>query len=65
MAWTVEKYRAAMRALPTSVRQKAIDAANRLLDQGEDERRAVQLGIARAKRWAVRRQGRTGRADDW
>jgi uncharacterized protein YdaT len=65
MACSVEKYPPEMEALPTPVREKAIDAVNRLLDQGEDERRAMRLGIAQAKRWAVRRQGRIERADDW
>lgn len=46
-----------MNNLPEEVRAKAIDIANALLAEGEDEGRAIRIGIAQAKRWAARHWG--------
>jgi uncharacterized protein YdaT len=43
-----------MNNLPEEVRAKAIDIADALLAEGEDEGRAIRIGIAQAKRWAAR-----------
>jgi uncharacterized protein YdaT len=45
-----------MRSLPVSVREKAIHIANALLLEGESAGRAIRIGIAQAKRWALRRR---------
>jgi uncharacterized protein YdaT len=44
-----------MSHLPEVVRAKAIEIANALLAEGEDEGRAIRIGIAKAKEWAERR----------
>ena len=57
MPWSFERYPASMNNLPEEVRAKAIDIANALLAEGEDEGRAIRIGIAQAKRWAARHWG--------
>lgn len=57
MPWTVDRYPASMRRLPPWVRNKAIEIANALLDEGMDEGKAIRIGIAKAKEWAARRIG--------
>lgn len=52
MPWTSEYYPKSMTHLPSPVRQKAIDIANALLEQGMDEGKAIRIGIAKAKEWA-------------
>jgi uncharacterized protein YdaT len=54
MPWTIDRYPPAMSRLPVEVRDKAIQIANALLDQGCDEGRAIRMAIAAAKRWALR-----------
>ena len=54
MPWTPDRYPMAMRRLPPLVRLKAIGIANALLDEGNDEGRAIRIGIAKAKEWAMR-----------
>jgi uncharacterized protein YdaT len=56
MPWTTERYPVVMRGLPPSVRLKAIEIANALLDEGNDKGRAIRIGIAKAKQWALRRE---------
>ena len=56
MPWSKETYPPAMRHLPTPVREKAIEIANALLARGEEDGRAIGIGIAQAKRWAAHRQ---------
>jgi len=56
MPWTPERTPVAMRGLPPSVRLKAIGIANALLDEGNDEGRAIRIGIAKAKQWTLRRE---------
>lgn len=41
-----------MRDLSPLVREKAIDIANALLEEGVEEREAIPLAIAKAKEWA-------------
>lgn len=53
-----------MAGLAPWVRDKAVEIANALLAEGIDEGRAIRIGIARAKQWALRR-GLPVRLDDW
>ena len=48
-------YPPSMERLPPLVRRKAIEIANALLEEGEDEGTAIRIGIAKAKAWAERR----------
>jgi uncharacterized protein YdaT len=41
-----------MKSLPPVLREKAIEIANALLEEGMDEGKAIRIAIARAKRWA-------------
>jgi len=51
--WTAEYYPASMRRLAPRVREKAIEIANALLAEGMEEGKAIRIGIAKAKEWAV------------
>lgn len=44
-----------MEHLPPQVRRKAIEIANALLEEGQDEGTAIRIAIAKAKEWAQRR----------
>jgi uncharacterized protein YdaT len=52
MPWNANHYPASMKHLPEHIREKAIEIANALLAQGDDEGRAIRISIAQAKRWA-------------
>lgn len=54
MPWNTNYYPPSMKHLPAQVREKAIEIANALLDEGCQEGRAIRIGIAKAKEWAVR-----------
>jgi len=64
MPWSLERYPASMKNLPEAVRSKAIEIANALLEEGEEEGRAIRVGIAQAKRWAQHHQ-EAGFDEDW
>ncbi|WP_461149731.1 DUF2188 domain-containing protein [Spirosoma pulveris] len=50
--WTTKHFPAAMRSLNPSTRAKAIEVANRLLEQGQlDKQRVVAMSIEEARRW--------------
>jgi len=55
MPWNTDYYPPAMNNLAPPVREKAIEIANALLEQGSDEGKAIRVGIAQAKRWAKTR----------
>jgi uncharacterized protein YdaT len=55
MPWSELRYPPAMEHLPPEIRDKAIDIANALLEEGHDEGFAIRIAIARAKDWARRR----------
>ena len=55
MPWRDDYYPPAMERLHPVVRRKAIEIANALLDEGNEEGFAIRVGIARAKQWAERR----------
>jgi len=52
MPWNAEYYPRSMNNLSPPVRDKAIEIANALLEEGYDEGKAIRIGIAQAKRWA-------------
>ena len=54
MPWSDSYYPAAMKHLPSFVRDKAVEIANALLGEGCDEGRAIRIAIAEAKQWAER-----------
>ena len=60
MPWTSTWYPSSMKNLPPPVREKAIEIANALLEQGYDEGKAIRIAIAKAKEWAEH-----GRSLDW
>ena len=62
MPWNAYRYPAAMSLLRPAVRAKAIEIANALLREGNDEGRAIRIGISRAKLWAEQRQRDAGTA---
>jgi len=62
MPWNSDRYPPAMQHLPVAVRQKAIEIANALLEQGNDEGKAIRIAIAKAKEWAG---DRVRRHDEW
>jgi uncharacterized protein YdaT len=55
MPWTSERYPASMKRLDPLVREKAIEIANALLEEGHSEGQSIRIGIARAHGWARRR----------
>jgi uncharacterized protein YdaT len=55
MPWNSDNFPTSMRHLPPVVREKAIEIANALLEEGMDEGKAIRIAIAKAKEWAERR----------
>jgi uncharacterized protein YdaT len=55
MPWTALRHPPAMDGLPARVREKAIEIANALLEEGHDEGRAIRIAIAKATEWGERR----------
>lgn len=55
MPWNEYYYPPSMGHLPPLVRRKAIEIANALLEEGQDEGKAIRIAIAKAKEWAERR----------
>ena len=56
MPWSEHNYPRSMDNLAPSVRQKAIEIANALLEEGYDEGAAIRIAIAKAREWAERRR---------
>jgi len=54
MPWSSDYIPTAMKHLPPIVREKAIEIANALLEEGMDEGKAIRIAIAKAKQWAER-----------
>ncbi|WP_246202337.1 DUF2188 domain-containing protein [Spirosoma agri] len=51
--WTPTHFPAAMRSLSPSTRAKAIEIANRLLEQGAlDKQRVIAFSVSEARQWA-------------
>ena len=55
MPWSNERYPRSMKNLSETVREKAIEIANALLEEGVEEGKAIRIAIAKAKEWARRR----------
>jgi len=55
MPWDERHYPPAMEHLAPTVRAKAIEIANALLEEGHDEGFCIRVAIARAHAWARRR----------
>ncbi|MFV8347838.1 hypothetical protein [Flavobacterium sp. ZB4P13] len=54
MPWTKNDYPNSMKNLPAAVRNKAIEIANAILEEGHtDEGIAIATSISRAKEWAA------------
>jgi len=54
MPWSPFRYPPAIAHLPEPVREKAIEIANALLDEGMEEGKAIRIATAKAKEWALR-----------
>lgn len=55
MPWTKDDYPDSLKNFTAEVRNKAIEIANALLDDGYDEGRAIAIATDRAKEWADNR----------
>ncbi|MGF1458392.1 MAG: hypothetical protein ACFBSG_05130 [Leptolyngbyaceae cyanobacterium] len=55
MPWTYDDYSDSLKNFTPEVRQKAIDIANALLDEGSDKGRAIAIATAKAEEWAENR----------
>lgn len=55
MPWNQQQHPASMKHLTEEVRDKAIEIANALLDEGYEEGKAIAIGTAKAEEWAERR----------
>ncbi|WP_072330500.1 MULTISPECIES: hypothetical protein [unclassified Paenibacillus] len=51
MPWTQGDYPPSMKNLDTRVRNKAVEIANALLEDGYEEGRAIAIATAQAKEW--------------
>ncbi|UOQ43867.1 DUF2188 domain-containing protein [Halobacillus salinarum] len=51
MPWDTNDYPSSLKNLDTAVRNKAIDIANAMLDQGYNESRAIPIATEQAKEW--------------
>ena len=56
MPWTKTDYPASLKNFMAPVRNKAIEIANALLNEGMEEARAIPIATARAEEWAANRQ---------
>ncbi len=52
MPWSENDYPSSMKNLPKRVRNKAIEIANALLEEGYEEGRAIAIAISQAREWA-------------
>lgn len=55
MPWSKDDYPDSLKNFTAEVRNKAIEIANALLDDGYDEGRAIAIATDRAKEWADNR----------
>jgi uncharacterized protein YdaT len=51
--WTHTDYPQSMKNLDTRVRNKAVEIANALLEEGYEEGRAIAIATAQAEKWAT------------
>ncbi len=52
MPWNYENYPDSMKNFDEKTRNKAIDIANALLEEGYEEGRAIPIAISQAKKWS-------------
>lgn len=57
MVWTKKDFPDSMKNLNEDVRNKAIEIANRLLEDDYEEGRAISIAISQAKEWHENRGG--------
>jgi uncharacterized protein YdaT len=55
MPWTAKDYPQSMKNLTAPVREKAVEIANALLEEGYEEGRAIAIATAKAEEWAENR----------
>jgi uncharacterized protein YdaT len=55
MPWTSKHYPDSLKNFSDEVREKAIEIANALLEQGYDEGKAIAIATDKAKEWAENR----------
>lgn len=55
MPWTKDDYPVSLKNLSPEVREKAVEIANALLEDGFEERRAIAIATAQAEEWAKNR----------
>ncbi|MFH5187500.1 hypothetical protein ACHHV8_35740 [Paenibacillus sp. TAB 01] len=51
MPWNHRNYPVSMKNLQPRIRNKAVEIANALLEDGYDEGRAIAIATAKAKEW--------------
>lgn len=55
MPWTKGNYPDSLKNFMAPVRNKAVEIANALLEDGMEEGRAISIATAQAKEWAEKR----------
>lgn len=55
MPWSKDDYPQSMKNLTAKTREKAIEIANALLEDGYDEGRAIAIATSQAEEWAENR----------
>jgi uncharacterized protein YdaT len=56
MPWTKTDYPDSLKNFTARVRNKAVEIANALLEEGYDEGRAIAIATSQAKEWAEKRE---------
>lgn len=51
MPWNMQDYPNSMKNLEGPIKEKAIEIANALVEEGYEEGRAIAIGIAQAEKW--------------
>ncbi|USB34636.1 hypothetical protein [Paenibacillus sp. YPG26] len=51
MPWDKNDYPPSMKNLDTRIRNKAVEIANALLEEGYDEGKAIAIGTSKAEEW--------------
>lgn len=57
MPWTKEEFPDSMKNLKDEIRDKAIEIANKLVEDGYEDDRAIPIAISQSKEWYDRRSG--------
>ena len=51
MPWTMNDYPASFQSLDNVIRKKALEIANKMIQEGYEENRAIPIAISQAKEW--------------